>query len=71
MSSINDENFDQEKAIGHSQKCNYMSAYVVNTTKILMQRVKKKISPSQNKFFFLIFFLNSCENLQVRPQRTC
>ena len=56
MSSINDENFDQEKAIGHSQKCDYMSAYVVNTAKILKQRVKKKFSLSQ-KFFFLIFFI--------------
>ena len=57
MSSINDENFDQEKAIGHSQKCDYMSAYVVNIAKILMQRVKKKFSPSQKIFFSYSFFL--------------
>ena len=34
------------------------------------QNSKKKISPYEIIFFFPIFFLNSCENLQVRPQRT-
>ena len=27
--------------------------------------------PCQKKIFFRFFFLNSCENLQVRPQRAC
>ena len=33
--------------------------------------VRKFFFSMLKKFFFSIFFLNSCENLQVRPQRTC
>ena len=32
------------------------------------KKTKRQIFSDQKKFFFLIFFLNSYENLQVRPQ---
>ena len=37
-------------------------------SKLKIGRAEKKISPIQKKFFGWFFFLNSCENLQVRPQ---